>query len=141
MYGITVSETDGTVLWEEEAGTSHTGWKTWMLYSDGRSQALVEYMPSQFTGVSTYIYRMFTLEGGKERLLEEGSVIFPSSDVEVYPPETAGYLENLNKIMEFCTILLSTEHGDVVTGPVSPQKLQWENVITAVYKVGYRLNA
>ena len=127
VYGITVSETDGTLLWEEEAGTSHTGWKTWMLYSDGGSQALVEYMPSQFTGVSTYIYRMFTLEGGKERLLEEGSVIFPSSDVEVYPPETAGYLENLNKIMEFCTILLSTEHGDVVTGPVSPQKLQWEN--------------
>ncbi len=128
IYTLQISEEDGTVIWEEEAATAHVGWNTIMLYQPvSGSPALVRYNPYSSTGISGYSYQMFTLDDGKEKRIREDEVIFETGKPESYPETLKQFLEAINDIMSKCTILLSTQNGEAVIGPASPQKLQWAN--------------
>lgn len=128
VYTLQISEEDGTVIWEEEAGTPHLGWNTLMWYSHGGKEALVRYNPYVSTGLASDKMTVFRVKEGAEEILYEDEVLFEAGRPENYPPELETFLVNANELMAHCTVLLSTEGGETVIGPASPQKLQNANL-------------
>ncbi len=127
LFTLTVSEPDGKILWQGEAGTPHVGWNTYMLYTDGKKELLVHYSPYSSTGMSAYQLQVFQLNGQEEVTLYEDETLFTVGMGEESPENTPIFLKNANALMDKCTILLSTQNGEAVIGPASPEKLQKDN--------------
>lgn len=122
-YELSVIKADGTLLYRTEAHTSHSGWSTLLLYEDDGVDYLVSYSPAMWQGVGTYEWTQFYLEKGEGdaagRLVEVGS-----KRVEFVLPltmtsELSGFAERTNWILKNSTVLLTTEGGKVVIGPVA----------------------
>ena len=127
LFTLTVSEPDGKILWQGEAGTPHVGWNTYMLYTDSQKELLVRYSPYSSTGMSAYQLQVFQLNGQEEVTLYEAETLFTVGMDEEFPEDTPIFLKNANTLMDKCTILLSTQNGEAVIGPASPEKLQKDN--------------
>lgn len=115
LYEISVVREDGTCLWSTEAAYAHAGWKTILLYQEAGKDYLIQYLPAMYQGVGSYSWTQFSLEGGKP--LEAASM-----DVDFELPiqmnsKLRGFAERTNWILENSTVLLSTEQGELVTGP------------------------
>ncbi len=127
VFQLTVTEEDGTVVWEEDAGLAHVGWNTLMLYEHNGTEALVRYNPYASTGIASYSITMFRLQNGEEKVLYEDSVQFRMADPKEYPSEVSEFMGNAIELMQYCTVLLSTQDGQLVIGPSSTQNLQQQN--------------
>lgn len=128
VYRLTVEEAGGSVIWEvAHLSTSHPGWETYLLYEKDGQTAMVRYSPYVSTGIASYIYQIFTLENGTENILQENGVSFELGKPETYPAELEDYIREVNGILDDCTVIFSTEQGEVMTGPASPAKFQNAN--------------
>lgn len=117
LYELGVVKKDGTLLWSEEAGCAHTGWNTILLYRDEGQDYLIRYLPVMFQGVGSYGWTCFSLEGGRPSETD-------SMEAEFELPlrmnsRLRGFAERTNWTLENSTILLSTEQGKVITGPIA----------------------
>jgi len=111
LYELFIVE-NGVVIWSAQAGPAHTGWNTIMLYSDADGDCLVEYRPSMFQGVGSYVCRVFSLENGEENVQKEWSVEFELPVQET--PELKRFAQEVGLLLRNCSVLLSTEQGIVV---------------------------
>lgn len=127
VFQLTVTEEDGTAVWEEDAGMAHVGWNTLMLYEHNGTEALVRYNPYASTGIASYSITMFGLQNGEEKVLYKDSVQFRMADPKEYPSEVSEFMGNAIELMQYCTVLLSTQDGQLVIGPSSTQNLQRQN--------------
>ena len=101
IYELLVVE-NGTIIWSIEAGLPHAGWNTIMLYNDDGKDYLVEYRPQMYQGVGTYKCRIFSLEGGREKIEKEWAVDFELSSeeaLEMATPEMEQFAEEVGFIL------------------------------------------
>lgn len=121
LYELKVDKTDGTLLWSTEAAVAHTGWNTVLLYQEDGMDYLIQYLPTMFQGMGSYGWSQFSLEGGQP-------VEVTSMNVEYGLPlrmdsKLRGFAERTNWLLESCTVLLSTEQGELVVGPRAAAEL------------------
>lgn len=107
---------DGSLLWSTNADTAHVGWTTLALVERDGQDYLLEYMPSMSMGYGYYSLRLFSLEGGGIHIIETGGVNFVwptgiTQEMQDFAAQAEGLLQN-------ATVLLSTEQGQAVLGPV-----------------------
>ena len=95
--------------------------------ANGKKELLVHYSPYSSTGMSAYQLQVFQLNGQEEVTLYEDETLFTVGIGEEFPENTPIFLKNANALMDKCTILLSTQNGEAVIGPASPEKLQKDN--------------
>lgn len=136
VYEVAVEKEDGTQIWTAEASPAHVGWNTIMLYSEGGQDYLVQYLPAMFQGMGSYTCTVFSLEGGRETVKEEWSVDFvlPAEETLEWTPEMTRFSEEIDKLLRKSIVLLSTEQGILVEGPVDASALP------QLYPVHFDLN-
>ena len=115
FYEFLVVE-DGSLLWSTAAHTSHPGWTTLALVERDGQDYLLEYNPSMTMGYAYYSLRLFSLEGGGIHIIETGGVNFVwptgiTQEMQDFAAQAEGLLQN-------AAVLLSTEQGQAVLGPV-----------------------
>ena len=117
-YELVVNKQDGTELYREGARRDHIGWNSLYLYTDSQGQAsLLRYNPYSSTGLSTYFYTLFSLEGGAPTVIQEGSLDFEIRQAEKRAEELIAFADEVNALLRRSSLLLSTQEGEVTIGP------------------------
>lgn len=80
-YTLDAKKYDGTVLFTEEFGTYHGGWKTlFLVYGEDENGVwgadLLRYLPFVGAGVGNYSYDLLSYAGGQEQYLDGNAVTF-----------------------------------------------------------------
>lgn len=120
IWQLVVTKEDGTELFREDAGTPHLGWNSLYLYRDSRNgDCLLRYNPGISTGFASYDYTLFTLENGTETVLQEGNLDFEIRQVSQRREELMAFADEVNGLLRNSALLLSTQDGEVTTGPES----------------------
>ena len=81
FYTLDAKKYDGTVLFTEEFGTYHGGWKTlFLVYGEDENGVwgadLLRYLPFVGAGVGNYSYDLLSYAGGQEQHLGGDAVTF-----------------------------------------------------------------
>ena len=81
FYTLDAKKYDGTVLFTEEFGTYHGGWKTlFLVYGEDENDVwganLLRYLPFVGAGVGNYSYDLLSYAGGQEQYLDGNAVTF-----------------------------------------------------------------
>ena len=81
FYTLDAKKYDGTVLFTEEFGTYHGGWKTlFLVYGEDENGVwgadLLRYLPFVGAGVGNYSYGLLSYAGGQEQYLDGNAVTF-----------------------------------------------------------------
>ena len=92
----------------------------------------MQYTPYANMGLAGYNYELLYLDGRKG--LKDG-VTFPLDEnspppggIETNPDEVVAFLEKINELMEYSTILLSTQDDELIVGPELPQQFIDDNM-------------
>lgn len=93
---VSIKYYDDKKIWESELGIKQTAWKAFYLYSEGKLNYVMEYIPKESQGQSTYTFRMFTFD-------EDGNQIVK---LEAFDADVSEYLKKAE-------ILVSTIGGEV----------------------------
>ena len=119
LWLLEIRKQDGTELLQTAFSQSHTGWNTVYLYTDPLSgaQSLLRYSPYASTGLAAYSYTLFSLEGGKETVLEEGGVSISFDQVQEVQEELRAFAGQVNGLLQHSSLLLSTQDGALIIGP------------------------
>ena len=115
-YELRVTDGDGAVLWVRELALAHVGWGSVFACTLDGADCLLEYRPWMGQGSAGYSYTLFSLEGGEETILREGSVEFDinfgASEHHAFDAQAiAAFLEEVHGYLDTATLLLSTEGG------------------------------
>lgn len=115
-HTLSVVDTDGDTLWEEEAHTSHVGWTSIFACSIGEQDYLIRYLPTMYQGWAEYSLQVFSLNAvGREQVLHENSVTWDCNfraEGHQYDPEAlTDFLWDVREYLEYSTLLMSTEDG------------------------------
>lgn len=81
FYTLDAKKYDGTVLFTEEFGAYHVGWKTlFLVYGEDENGVwganLLRYLPFVGAGVGNYSYDLLSYAGGQEQYLDGNAVTF-----------------------------------------------------------------
>ena len=81
FYTLDAKKYDGTVLFTEEFGAYHVGWKTlFLVYGEDENGVwgadLLRYLPFMGAGVGNYSYDLLSYAGGQEQYLGGNAVTF-----------------------------------------------------------------
>lgn len=121
-YDLVVKTADGTVLWtEQNLALAHAGWGSVFACKVDGKDCLLRYTPAMYQGGAGYSYTLFSLEGGQETVLRQGSVSFDvnfggPSHVSFDTDAIAAFLEEVHGYLDQSTLLLSTEDGIYASG-------------------------
>lgn len=121
-YDLVVKTADGAVLWtEENLALAHAGWGSVFACTVDGKDCLLRYTPAMYQGGAGYSYALFSLEGGQETVLRQGSVSFDvnfggPSHVSFDVDAIAAFLEEVHGYLDQSTLLLSTEDGIYASG-------------------------
>lgn len=119
-YELAIVE-DGALVWNRVVSTDHAGWNTLCLYREGGKDYLVQYLPTMYQGTGSYVCQVFSLQdvNGTELREIRTEFLLPTAITD----EMAAFEEGTNAILEKSAVLLSTEQGQVVIGPVPATEL------------------
>lgn len=118
IWQLVVTKSDGTELFREDAGTPHVGWNSLYLCRDNQNgDCLLRYNPYTSTGFASYAYTLFTLEGGAQTVIQEGSLGFEIRQVPERVEELMTFADEVNALLSHSSLLLSTQDGEVMIGP------------------------
>lgn len=118
IWQLVVTKSDGTELFREDAGTPHVGWNSLYLCRDNQNgDCLLRYNPYTSTGFASYAYTLFTLEGGAQTVIQEGSLDFEIRQVPERVEELMTFADEVNDLLSHSSLLLSTQDGEVTIGP------------------------
>ena len=114
---FTLMTVEATILWSEQAGTSHAGWTSHFHCEQGGEDYLLRYLPGMWQGYCTYTYTLFTLEGGAEHVVRSNTIEFDVNGVnKLDAPKMIAFAEEVNALLAKSTLLLSSEGGDYSIG-------------------------
>ena len=117
IWQLVVTKSDGTELFREDAGTPHVGWNSLYLCRDDQNgDCLLRYHPYTSTGFASYSYTLFTLEGGAQTVIQEGSLDFEIRQVPERVEELMTFADEVNALLRHSSLLLSTQDGEVRIG-------------------------
>lgn len=117
IWQLVVTKSDGTELFREDAGTPHVGWNSLYLCRDDQNgDCLLRYHPYTSTGFASYAYTLFTLEGGAQTVIQEGSLDFEIRQVPERVEELMTFADEVNALLRHSSLLLSTQDGEVRIG-------------------------
>lgn len=117
IWQLVVTKSDGTELFREDAGTPHVGWNSlYLCRDDQNSDCLLRYHPYTSTGFASYAYTLFTLEGGAQTVIQEGSLDFEIRQVPERVEELMTFADEVNALLRHSSLLLSTQDGEVRIG-------------------------
>ncbi|MFW5648717.1 MAG: M56 family metallopeptidase, partial [Candidatus Alkaliphilus sp. MAG34] len=109
---LSVGDVRGNELWSEQLSTSHAGWgQLFLCELDGR-QYLLRYNPAMFQGNTAYVYTLFTLKDGKEKVFKTNSVEFDINGTkELDVPQMLSFANEINSLLTKSTLLISSNNG------------------------------
>ena len=118
LWQLVVAKADGTELFQEYAATPHPGWNSLYLYhGEPYGDCLLRYTPTTYTGGSHYAYTLFTLEGGNENVVAQGSLDFEDSQIPEMREELIAFADEVNALLRHSSLLISTLKGELTIGP------------------------
>ena len=110
---MAVLDGQGKVLYSDEAGAAHTGWRTWYLCRWEGQDYLLEYSPYSGTGGHFYHYELFSFdEAGEKAVLDSGSIEWQDiqePDFMMDIPAMVEFAETVNAYIEASYLLVSTD--------------------------------
>ena len=124
FYTLDAKKYDGTVLFTEEFGTYHGGWKTlFLVYGEDENGVwgadLLRYLPFVGAGVGNYSYDLLSYAGGQEQHLGGDAVTFvleadgpsPTPDIgRATQAEFVRFREDVTELLRGnVTLLFSTD--------------------------------
>ena len=124
----------GEYIWMEDAHTSHVGWNTILACRVDGQDYLLRYNPYMSTGLASYTYQLFYLDGNGEAVnVAQNEVEFNEnfgSPVHQYfdTAAIAAFLRDIYSLLEQSTLLISTEDGEGWES-VSGTEFFWEQDI------------
>ena len=113
---------DGKRIFQETGNEAHVGWNAIFLCTLEGEDCLLRYHPTMYQGGASYVYKLFTLEGDTEHIVQENEVSFevnfgmPTPDggvvdpAQLFDPEAvAGFMEEINGLLSHSVQLLNTD--------------------------------
>lgn len=122
LYHLEVIRQDGTVIWNQEAGSPHMGWTSVFLSPYDGKDYLMEYLPTIYQGAASYRYTRFSLEGGQVTEINSRTADFSLPVLEL-TGEMEVFVEMANCWLANSTVLLSTLEFKTVIGPADPTEI------------------
>ena len=138
---LRVYDGDGNEIWSEDAGRPHVGWISLFLCTLDGEPYLLKYNPSMYQGDCTYVYTLFTLEGGTETVYQTNTLEFDINGTKALDASgMVAFADEINELLQKSTLLLSSEGGVYSFGP-SPadeflEKFSWLNGTSELYAEG-----
>lgn len=119
---------DGKRLFQETGDEAHVGWNAIFLCTLEGEDCLLRYHPTMYQGGASYVYELFTLEGGTEHTVQENGVDFeinfgmPTPDggvvdpAQLFAPEAvADFMDEINGLLSHSVQLLNTDQELLAT--------------------------
>lgn len=123
---LRILDRSGSEIWSESANTAHTGWNQLFLCEQEGEYYLMRYHPTMFQGISSYVYTLFSLEDGKEKVYKTNTLDFEvNGRKELDIPPMIAFADEVNELLGKSILLMSTEGGVYSFGP-APATPFWE---------------
>jgi beta-lactamase regulating signal transducer with metallopeptidase domain len=137
-------DSSGNEIWNEEAGTAHAGWNSLFLCELDGKHYLLRYNPHMGQGYCTYVYSLFTLENGMEKVYSTATLEFDINGTKALDaPKMVAFADEINALLAKSTLLLSSEGGAYSFGPSSAseffEEFSWLNGTPELYAEGDNL--
>ncbi len=115
---VTVSDSDGQTIWQQELFLPHAGWGAYYLVEPEGEAYLLYYLPELSQGLGIYSYRLFSLDGqGTEWEEASGEITFdayPYAEEINFPMEKMeAFAQEVNQYLQNGFLLVSTVDGDL----------------------------
>jgi len=122
LIALRIIDASGAQLWNEQLSTSHAGWSQLFLCEMDDRQYLLRYNPAMYQGYCTYIYTLFSLEGGKENVFRTNELEFDINGTkELDVSEMIEFADEVNALLGKSTLLISSTGGYFKIGPYSAE--------------------
>ena len=114
-FELQVFDSEGQILWKDEAASAHVGWLSLFLCQLDGEDYLLRYSPYMGQGICSYRYELFFLDSsGNEIMVDSSSVDF---DINFRSPdhlafdtdEIAGFMNKVNAYLADSIVLLNTD--------------------------------
>lgn len=118
----------GKEIWNPSVGTAHVGWGSYFLCQLDEKYYLLRYDPGMWQGYCTYIYTLFTLENGEEKVFYSNQMDFDINGVKKLDvPKMLAFAAEINSLLDKSILLLSSEGGAYSFGasPATPFREQY----------------
>ncbi len=113
----------GKELWSERLSTAHSGWDSLFLYELDGKQYLLRYNPSMYQGYCEYMYTVFTLEGGKEKVFRTNTLVFDINGAKALDaPKMIAFADEVNALLNKSILLISSENSAYSFGPSAAEQ-------------------
>ncbi len=117
---LRVLDGGGNEIWSESANTVHAGWNSLFLCEQDSENYLLRYNPTMYQGYCTYVYTIFTLEGGRENVVRSNRLEFDINGAkELDAPKMIAFADEVNALLGRSILLMSTVGGEYSFGPSS----------------------
>ena len=118
LVTLSICSSSGKEIWSEQLSTSHVGWGSLFLCELDGKQYLLSYNPYINQGYATYMYTLFTLEGGNEKVYRSNTLEFDINGItKLNSPKMIAFADEVNELLRMSVLLLSTEGGEYYFGP------------------------
>lgn len=137
---LRVLDSSGNEIWNESANTSHAGWNSLFLFEQDGEYYLLRYNPTMYQGYSTYVYTLFTLESGKEKVYRTNTLEFDINGTkELDVSKMISFADEVNALLGKSILLMSTKDGVYSFGPSAEpfyERYSWLDAMPKLYAVG-----
>ncbi len=110
---LNICDYNEKVIWNEHFSTSHAGWGQLFLCDLENKQYLLRYNPTMYQGYCTYIFVLFSLENGKEKVIRTKTLEFDINGTrELDIPKMLAFADEINSLLDKSTLLISSNGGN-----------------------------
>lgn len=118
LVKLSICNSSGKEIWSKQLSTSHAGWGSLFLCKLEGKYYLLSYNPYIGQGYATYMYNLFTLEGGDEKVYRSNTLEFDINGItKLNPSKMIAFADEVNDLLKKSVLLLSTEGGEYFFGP------------------------
>lgn len=118
LVTLSICNSSGKEIWSKQLSTSHAGWGSLFLCKLDGKQYLLSYNPYMGQGHATYMYNLFTLDGGDEKVYSSNNLEFDINGItKLNPSKMIAFADEVNDLLRNSVLLLSTEGGVYYFGP------------------------
>ncbi len=141
LVTLHIVDVSGVELWIEQLSTSHAGWDQIFLCELNNKQYLLRYNPTMYQGYCTYVYTLFTLENGKEKIYSTNKLEFDINGTKgLDVQKMIAFANEVNELLSKSTLLISSNGGNFSFGPSSAEpffeRFSWLDGYKELFKGG-----